>query len=343
MDRRSIAHLCRRKGMKPLSGMLRIVLYNLHPLVKASMLFSLFLILTAVGFGVAGVLVSFVEGIPLAEAAARMTDLASTEGRAAARLGQVCFQLFGFLGAALAFRWLFGKDSVLGFLMRPKGVFFLLGGAVMLAMLPMVDALMRLNEWLIPESSALGQWAMPMQEEAERATQAVLGGGEVSMGWLLVMVGLLPAIAEEFFFRGVIQPQLARAAKNIHVGIWVTAFGFAATHMQLYGFLPRLMLGGLLGYLVVWSGTIWAAVLAHFVNNAVALWATAAVGEWNGVDPVEESSASYPLLAIATAVGLGLIVFLLRNNRWPVIKDRYLTTPHIDIDEWLANRKPSPS
>jgi hypothetical protein len=41
--------------------------------------------------------------------------------------------------------------------------------------------------------------------------------------------------------------------------------------MQFYGFFPRLLLGVLFGYLLVWSGSMWLPIIAHFINNAVAV------------------------------------------------------------------------
>jgi uncharacterized membrane protein (Fun14 family) len=39
--------------------------------------------------------------------------------------------------------------------------------------------------------------------------------------------------------------------------------------MQFFGFLPRMFLGALFGYLFVWSGNILFPMLAHFFNNAI--------------------------------------------------------------------------
>ena len=51
----------------------------------------------------------------------------------------------------------------------------------------------------------------------------------------------------------------------------MSALLFSAMHMQFYGFVPRLLLGAMLGYLFVWSGSLWLSILAHFVNNAAAV------------------------------------------------------------------------
>ena len=58
---------------------------------------------------------------------------------------------------------------------------------------------------------------------------------------------------------------------NPHLAIWITAIIFSAIHLQFYGFIPRMLLGALLGYLFYWSGNLWLSILAHFVNNGFAV------------------------------------------------------------------------
>jgi len=86
-----------------------------------------------------------------------------------------------------------------------------------------------------------------------------------------LVIAIIPAIGEEFLFRGVIQNQLNFISKNIHLSIWITAFFFSAFHLQFYGFLPRMMLGALFGYLYYWSGNLFIPIFAHFVNNGLSL------------------------------------------------------------------------
>ena len=83
------------------------------------------------------------------------------------------------------------------------------------------------------------------------------------------MIGVLPAIGEEVLFRGVLQRKLTEHWVNPHLAIWVAAALFSAIHVQFYGFLPRLLLGALFGYLYYWSGSLLIAIFAHFVNNGV--------------------------------------------------------------------------
>jgi membrane protease YdiL (CAAX protease family) len=87
----------------------------------------------------------------------------------------------------------------------------------------------------------------------------------------LFIIAFIPALGEELLFRGTIQPILKKLFNNPHWAIWGTAFIFSFIHFQFLGFLPRFLIGAVLGYLFYWSGSIWLAILVHFVNNATAV------------------------------------------------------------------------
>jgi len=151
---------------------------------------------------------------------------------------------------------------------------------IVLAVLFMILAVPFINyiagwnaEIKLPDSlSALEQWMKKTEEAAaaltERMMQASTFGGLLSNIFLMAIVA---AVGEELFFRGLLQTRLSHWIKNVHAAVWITAFFFSAFHLQFYGFFPRLLLGAYLGYLLVWSGSLWLPVLAHFVNNALAV------------------------------------------------------------------------
>lgn len=85
----------------------------------------------------------------------------------------------------------------------------------------------------------------------------------------LIVVAVLPALAEELFFRGCIQQVMKEWFKSAHIAIWITAFIFSFIHFEFYGFVPRMLLGGLLGYLFYWSGSLWVPILAHAFSNGI--------------------------------------------------------------------------
>ena len=85
----------------------------------------------------------------------------------------------------------------------------------------------------------------------------------------LFLIALIPAIGEELFFRGIVQKKLGNILTSPHVAVIITSFIFSAIHMQFFGFLPRFILGLILGYLFYYSANLWMSVLGHFINNAL--------------------------------------------------------------------------
>jgi len=86
---------------------------------------------------------------------------------------------------------------------------------------------------------------------------------------VLFVIAFIPAFAEEYLFRGLVQNEFLRWFRNSHIAVWVTAAIFSAVHFQFLGFFPRMFLGVLLGYLYVWSGNIIYPMIGHFCNNGL--------------------------------------------------------------------------
>jgi len=142
------------------------------------------------------------------------------------------------------------------------------------ASMPLIGWLVEINEAMRLPSWLMGmeKWMKATEENATRITEAFLitnslGGFAINM----FMIAVLPAIGEEFLFRGVFMRLFIRWFKNNHAGIWMAAFIFSAIHMQFYGFIPRLLLGAAFGYLFIWTNNIWVPVAAHFVQNATSV------------------------------------------------------------------------
>ena len=113
-----------------------------------------------------------------------------------------------------------------------------------------------------------------MEDQAMVMTERFLSTSSVGMLFVnLFVIALLPALCEEMMFRGWLQRRVSNSV-NIHVAIWVSAFVFSAIHFQFYGFLPRMLIGAALGYLYYYTGSLWAPIIAHFTNNAVAVATT---------------------------------------------------------------------
>lgn len=113
------------------------------------------------------------------------------------------------------------------------------------------------------------EWARTEEDKMAKLTSLMTNIDTVGE-WVIgiFVIALLPAIGEELVFRGMIQQELTRATKNVHIAIWAAAFIFSAIHMQFFGFIPRLLLGALFGYLYYWSGNLLIPIFSHFFNNA---------------------------------------------------------------------------
>ena len=116
----------------------------------------------------------------------------------------------------------------------------------------------------------LPEWMVGMEGEVSSLVQGLLvmeSPGELLFNLLVVAVA--PAIGEELVFRGVVQQQFYRIAHTRGLAVWITAFLFSAVHLQFEGFLPRFLLGAMLGYLFLWSKNLWIPILAHFFFNGI--------------------------------------------------------------------------
>lgn len=141
------------------------------------------------------------------------------------------------------------------------------------AALPMISMLADWNNGIELPSflASVEEMMRQMEEQAKVLTERFLQTSSVGMMVAnLFVMALLPAICEEMMFRGWLQRVLGKSV-NYHTAIWVSAFVFSAIHFQFYGFIPRMLIGAALGYLYHYTGSLWASILAHFVNNAAAV------------------------------------------------------------------------
>jgi membrane protease YdiL (CAAX protease family) len=124
----------------------------------------------------------------------------------------------------------------------------------------------------------------------------------------------LPAIGEEFLYRGVLQEIFSRWLRLGTLAVLLTAFLFSASHLQFYGFLPRFVLGLGFGYIYLWTGSIWLPVLAHFINNLIPVILSYFMGWENVNNTMDEFAAGEVLIAAIPAVVALLVLFSLRKG-----------------------------
>lgn len=160
---------------------------------------------------------------------------------------------------------------------------YLLVLVLVLACQPVVAALGDFNKSIIPESA---NWIHSMEEQLAKTMEILVADKSISgiIGNMFI-IALMAGISEELFFRGGMQQLIEKITKNSHLAVWITAFIFSVIHFQFYGFLPRMILGAMLGYLFVWTRSLWVPIIAHAVYNAINL---AAMQYFYGTPQYEE-------------------------------------------------------
>lgn len=176
----------------------------------------------------------------------------------------------------------------------------LAGVAVLLLLVPLIDWLTVWNDsWNLPESLRSAG-----EQSQEKVTSLMK---ECPLALNLFGLALVPALCEELFFRAGIQNLLQKWFKSPHAAIWVTAAVFSLAHGELFAFLPRFLLGALLGYLYVYGRSLLVNVVAHFVNNAIVVVAYAlASGSFDPSAPL----AVAPLLTVLCTLAAGALLYV---------------------------------
>jgi uncharacterized protein len=191
---------------------------------------------------------------------------------------------------------------------------------IMFTMVPLINFLMAVNEQLQLPSflSSLESWMRTSEEQAARLTEVFLKMDHTSdLLYHLLIVAVVPAIGEELLFRGVVQRLFQDLTGRIHLSIFITAALFSAVHMQFYGFLPRMALGLLFGYLLLWTGSMWMPILAHFINNGMAVLLAFLSGK-NMLpfdqDTIGTGATEWPLLLISIVLTSAVILMIYRRR-----------------------------
>ena len=150
----------------------------------------------------------------------------------------------------------------------------LIGVVLMFISLPVTNQLTRWNEAMSFGGvfEKLEEYLKMLEETVAATTEKMLNVDTIG-GLLLnlLVIALIPAVGEELTFRGVLQQGLMRRVKSPHVAILLSAAIFSFIHFQFYGFLPRMFLGILLGYMFYITRSLWTSISMHFVNNGTAV------------------------------------------------------------------------
>ncbi len=186
-------------------------------------------------------------------------------------------QLIGFLVPSLFYAYRYYQEPLqfLQFQKGPKLNNYLLWGLLLtVVIIPFNNSITLFNERLHFPSAL--QWLEEALQALTQASESLLLGALSNTTWAqlifnIIAIALVPAFCEEVLFRGAVQQLIYRATYRPHLSIIITAAIFSIAHGDIFGFLPRFLLGILLGYLFYQSRSIWVSMAAHFLNNALAV------------------------------------------------------------------------
>jgi len=191
---------------------------------------------------------------------------------AASKLIQILGAVGTFIIPALLFSYLFEGDlfSYYRFHEPVNWIAVLLTLGMMISVIPLINYLAEINLRMEFPIESVDRLMRSLEGEAEKIMRAFTA---TKSFWGLVvnllMIGVLAAVGEELIFRGLFQRLLTGMFKSPHLAILITAMLFSTFHFQFFSFLPRFILGIILGYLMYLGRSIWFPIIAHFMNNAM--------------------------------------------------------------------------
>jgi hypothetical protein len=160
---------------------------------------------------------------------------------------------------------------------KPKLLTVLLAFATLVCATPAMNAIIEWNaNWHLPEAfSGFEALMRQMEDAAQTVTDQLMAKSTVpSLIVSILIVGVLAGFSEELFFRGAMQRLFGEMGMNKHVAVWSVALIFSVMHFQFFGFVPRMLLGVFLGYLLVWSRSLWVPMIIHIINNSIVVFTT---------------------------------------------------------------------
>ncbi len=210
-----------------------------------------------------------------------------------------------FVAPTLLYAYLTDFDYKLLFNFNRQSAFLVI--VIMMLITPFIGWLLEMNM-----SIPFPDWILRLGNDSEKIVESFLKMNHLGdLLFNLLVIAIVPAIGEELLFRGYLQQSFSKWLSNPHVAIIVTAVLFSAIHLHFQGFLPRFILGVLLGYLFYWSGSLWLPILAHFANNAQAvIFSYPTFKADSGVYSVLSDVEVDPMMALFSFASVVVLLFM---------------------------------
>ncbi len=185
---------------------------------------------------------------------------------------------------------------------------------------------------------AVVQWVYPLDDQLATSLSQLIFEPD-SLWMLLLVVAVLPAVCEELAFRGFVLSGL-RHMGHKWTAILVSSLFFGATHALFQQSIVASLVGAILGYLAIQSGSIWPCILFHAIHNSLAVLVQRAVGhagdrpswlEWIMRDaPADGVLYHWPIVVVSVFVSLAILRWF---HRLP-----YARTPEESLQEAIDHQ-----
>jgi uncharacterized protein len=282
---------------------------------------GILLVFTGVGFIIAGIvqLVIVLQLLPSGLSMDKMGDamikaMLKPENINYSRFAQVSGTFFLLFMPAVAYMLIcHGKNKFwLGFNKHINAWQIVLGFFLIFLANIIANPLEDLSKTILQNFPGLN--AMGMRLEAAYTEQVLALSNLKSWGeffMALVIMAFFPALFEEIFFRGAVQNLLERWWKKPLLAVLVTSLLFSFIHMSVFLFLSRALLGFVLGLMYQRSKNLWVNIVAHFLNNTVAVIQLFWISKHAQKIELDKLDPKLPwwgaLTALAFAVGLFIL------------------------------------
>jgi len=268
-----------------------------------------------IAFCVAGLVIGTLLSIPIwtsmtGKSVMAMADADPADSNAF-KVIQAVSTMIGFFIPAMVTAALMNKkpSKLIGFSKKVNSLQVLLVIAIMFTALFASGAFTYLNQH-IPMPGSWKPFFEKLEDQYFKQVNAIMQLRTYSDYFIgLVIMAFLPAVFEEALFRGGLQNFLTRSTKNAWLSIVIVSIIFSAVHFSYYGFLPRMFLAVVLGFIYYHTGSLWLCILGHFFNNAASV-TVYFFGSKGALKDVTEEHVSTGLMYFGV-FALVVVVFLL--------------------------------
>ncbi len=125
----------------------------------------------------------------------------------------------------------------------------------------------------------------------------------------LFIVAFVPAVCEEYFMRGILLNAYNR--RGAFGAIMISGIFFTIFHFDVTNLFAPFFFGIIIGYVVLKTNSIYAGVLAHFLNNAIAQTMQYFLYNPNSSDTIHILLEDLPTILLQCLVSLAIILSLL--------------------------------